>query len=166
MAERRWISRDAAATEALGEAIGRAAFEGLVIALDGDLGTGKTCFVRGLARGLGVPDPVTSPTYALMASHAGRLALHHFDAWMEGRERAFLSDGGAELLGGAGVSAVEWAARVAPALPAERLELGFEHAGPTERRIRAAARGSGERSARIARILDGLPSIPDLDPQP
>lgn len=163
MRERAWISRDVEATEALGAAIGRAAIPGLVIALDGELGAGKTCFVRGLARGLDVQDEVSSPTYALMASHAGRLPLHHFDAWMEGRERAFLADGGAEWLDGASVAAVEWASRVTGSLPAERLEIHLAHAGPEERRVRAIVRGEGERAVRLARILDELPAIPGLD---
>lgn len=161
-----WISRDADATESLGEAIGRAAFRGLVVALDGELGAGKTCFVRGLARGLDVEDVVASPTYALMASHAGRLPLHHFDAWMEGRERAFLADGGAEWLDGDGVAVVEWASRVASSLPADRLEIAIEHAGPNDRRVRARVLGAGERAARIARILGELRAIEGLDVVP
>jgi len=161
--ERAWISRDPEATEALGEAIGRGAPPGLVVALDGDLGAGKTCFVRGLARGLDVHESVSSPTYALMASYAGRLPLHHFDAWMEGRERAFLADGGAEWLDGEGVAAVEWAARVASSLPAERLEIQLAHVGPDERRVRAIVRGEGERAAQIGRMLAQLPEIRGLD---
>jgi len=163
VAERAWTSRDPEATEALGEALGRAAFPGLVVALDGDLGAGKTCFVRGLARGLDVTEPVSSPTYALMATHSGRIPLHHFDAWMEGRERAFLADGGFEWLDGGGVAAVEWAARVASVLPPERLELRLEHVGPDVRRIRAFVLGGGERARQIERIVRELPPIPGLD---
>jgi tRNA threonylcarbamoyladenosine biosynthesis protein TsaE len=164
--ERSFLSRSPAATEALGDALGRAAFDGLVIALDGDLGTGKTTFVRGLARGLGVTGDVASPTYALLSEHAGRLALHHFDAWMEGRERAFLADGGAEILAGGGVSAVEWAARVASALPREHLGVRLAHRGPTLRSIRLAALGQGETAARLARIVRDLPAIAGLEPEP
>lgn len=163
MVERAWTSRDPEATEALGEALGRVAFAGLVVALDGDLGAGKTCFVRGLARGLDVTDTVSSPTYALMATHAGRIPLHHFDAWMEGRERAFLADGGVEWLDGGGVAAVEWAARVASVLPTERLEIRLEHVGPDARRIRALVHGGGERARKIERIVRELPPIPGLD---
>lgn len=162
--ERTWISRSPEATESLGEAIGRAAFPGLVVALDGELGAGKTCFVRGLARGLDVAGPVSSPTYALMHSHAGRLALHHLDAWMEGRERAFLADGGAEWLAGDAVAAVEWAGRVAAALPPDRLEIVIEHAAPDVRRIRARALGRGETARRAARILAELPRLTGLEP--
>jgi tRNA threonylcarbamoyladenosine biosynthesis protein TsaE len=161
--ERAWISQGPEATEALAEAIGRAAMPGLVVALDGDLGAGKTCFVRGLARGLDVVDTVASPTYALMSTYSGRLDLYHFDAWMEGRERAFLADGGAEWLDSAGVAAVEWAARVASALPEERLDVEIEHAGPTERRVTARAHGRGERADQIARMLAQLPAISALD---
>lgn len=163
MRERVWISQGPEATEALAEAIGRAAMPGLVVALDGDLGAGKTCFVRGLARGLDVVDAVSSPTYALMSTYSGRLDLYHFDAWMEGRERAFLADGGAEWLDSAGVAAVEWAARVARSLPEERLDVEIAHAGPTERRVTIRAHGRGERADQIARIVAGIPAIPALD---
>ena len=105
---RRLLSRSAEGTEALGRALGRELPAGAVLALDGDLGSGKTCFVRGLARGLGVEGPVGSPTYTLMhAYEGGRLPLYHFDAWMEQRERALLADGGGEWLRADGVSVVE-----------------------------------------------------------
>ena len=87
---RTFRSRSAEETAALGEALGRRLGQGAVIALDGELGAGKTVFVQGLARGLGVEEPVTSPSFTLMHEHAGRLTLHHFDAWMTGREVAFL----------------------------------------------------------------------------
>src|SRR5687767_999122 len=101
--ERAFLSRSPEATEAFAEAIGRRLRAGSVIALSGELGAGKTCFTRGLARGLGIEDDVTSPTFALMAAHEGRLALYHFDAWMEGREKALFLDGGDEWLHGGGV---------------------------------------------------------------
>jgi tRNA threonylcarbamoyladenosine biosynthesis protein TsaE len=109
-------------TEALAEALGLRLSAPALIALDGDLGAGKTCFVRGLARGLGVKEPISSPTYSLMAQYRGRVPFLHMDAWMEGRERAFLMDGGSELLVDA-VCAVEWAAKVSDVLPAARIEV-------------------------------------------
>jgi len=95
-------------TEALGRALGERAQPGTVIALHGDLGSGKTCLVRGIARGLGLDRPIGSPSYTLMQTHeGGRLQLHHFDAWMEGRQKAFLGDGALEAWHGAGLSVVE-----------------------------------------------------------
>lgn len=132
---RRFLSRSPAATEALGAALGARLAPGSVLALEGDLGSGKTCFVRGLARGLEVEAAVSSPTFALLQSYPGRLELHHFDAWMEGRERAFLLDGGLEWLHAGGVAAIEWGERLGELLPVPRWSIRFEHRGPMERAI-------------------------------
>jgi len=123
------------ATEDLAAELGARLRPGDVVALDGELGAGKTAFVRGLARGLGVDEPVSSPTYVLMNVYSGRLELYHFDAWMEGREQAFLADGGGEWLRAGGVAAVEWAGRVADWLPTPRLAVRLAHAGPEARRV-------------------------------
>ncbi|MDF1797892.1 MAG: tRNA (adenosine(37)-N6)-threonylcarbamoyltransferase complex ATPase subunit type 1 TsaE [Planctomycetota bacterium] len=128
-AELSLVSHSVEATEALAEALGRLAVPDTVFALDGDLGTGKTAFTRGLARGLDVTEPVSSPTYTLMHSYPGRLELYHFDAWMEGREAAFLDGGGAEWLHAGGVAVVEWASRVLAWLPEQRLEVELLHRG-------------------------------------
>ena len=147
---RTFRSRSAEETAALGEALGRRLGPGAVVALDGDLGAGKTVFVQGLARGLEIAEPVTSPSFTLMHEHTGRLVLHHFDAWLTGREIAFLEGGGAEALlgdGVDGVAAVEWAERVADWLPAPRLRVLLEYVGdgPDERRITIALVGNGGR---------------------
>ena len=130
------ISDGEEATERLGERLGRALPAGAVLSLEGDLGAGKTTFVRGLARGLGAdPDEVSSPTYTLMHEVPGRLTLYHFDAWIQARERAFLEGGGGEWLFGDGVCAVEWGGGVATHLPAPRLRVALEHLGPERRGI-------------------------------
>ena len=141
--ERVFESRSAEATERLGCELGSALDAGAVVALHGELGAGKTCLVRGLARGLGVTQRVSSPTFTLLHQYDGRLPLYHFDAWMEGRERAFLEGGGAEWLSGTGVAVVEWAARVADWLPLPRLEVFLEHLGPEERLIRLVREPGG-----------------------
>jgi tRNA threonylcarbamoyladenosine biosynthesis protein TsaE len=130
-----------------------------VLALDGELGAGKTAFVRGLARGLGVEEPVSSPTYVLMNVYSGRLELYHFDAWMERREEAFLADGGSEWLRAGGVCAVEWASRVADWLPLPRLAVRLAHAGSQARSVQIevlpdAQGGEGG----LAALLDDLPA--------
>ncbi len=164
--ERRWISRSPEATERLAQALGERVPAGTVVALDGDLGAGKTCFVRGLARGLGVEATIASPTYALMAQHEGRLALYHFDAWMEGRERGFLSDGGSDWLCQGGVAAVEWAARVDEHLPAARIGVRIEHVDPETRTIRVSAAGELEIQRELARIVAALPVPAGLEEIP
>jgi tRNA threonylcarbamoyladenosine biosynthesis protein TsaE len=161
--ERRLISRSSEATEELGRWLGERVGPGSVLALDGELGSGKTTFVRAFARGLGVQGPVTSPTYALLQTYSGRLELAHFDAWMERRERSFLSEGGWEWLGAEGVAVVEWAARVADWLPEERLAIEFAHQGAEERTLHLSVIGEGPRAREFAELLRKLPAISGLE---
>jgi len=160
---RAFLSRSSAATRALGAALGERLPPDSVVALAGELGAGKTCFVQGLAAGLGVREPVTSPSYALLQSYAGRLELHHLDAWMEGRERSFLLDGGLECLRDGGVAAIEWADRVRELLPLPLLWVRLEHAGPGERALALAVEGSGPAAARLAEALEALRPGRDLE---
>ena len=108
-----FISHSPAATESLGEAWGRAAQSGLVIALSGDLGAGKTQLVRGLARGLGVTARVHSPTFTLVNEYGGgRLKLFHLDLYRLETAAQILSAGLEEFLSPDGVAVIEWAERL------------------------------------------------------
>jgi tRNA threonylcarbamoyladenosine biosynthesis protein TsaE len=106
------ISHTPAETEALGEACGRAAISGWVIALVGDLGAGKTQLVKGLARGLGITGRVHSPTFTLVNIYpGGRLPLFHLDLYrLETREQ-IVAAGLEEYLSPAGITVIEWAER-------------------------------------------------------
>jgi tRNA threonylcarbamoyladenosine biosynthesis protein TsaE len=107
------ISHSPADTEALGEKFGRAAQRGLVVALSGDLGAGKTQFVRGVARGLGCAGRVHSPTFTLVNEYGGgRLKLFHLDLYRLETAEQILSAGVEEYLSPAGMSVVEWAERL------------------------------------------------------
>ena len=107
------ISHSPADTEALGEKFGRDAKSGLVIALSGDLGAGKTQFVRGLARGLGISGRVHSPTFTLVNEYGGgRLRLFHLDLYRLETPGQILSAGIEEFLKPDGVSVIEWAERI------------------------------------------------------
>jgi tRNA threonylcarbamoyladenosine biosynthesis protein TsaE len=97
--------------------MGRVSTPGTVIALRGGLGAGKTAFCRGLARGLGVDVPVTSPTYMLINEYDGTLPFFHFDAYRLASAEDFRQLDADRYLFGNGVCAVEWSERVAEALP-------------------------------------------------
>jgi len=159
------------ATEALGERLGELAQPDQVIALVGDLGAGKTTLVRGLGRGLELETAISSPTYTLMHTYPGRLELYHFDAWMEGREAAFLDGGGREWFEASGVSVVEWAERVTEALPSDVLWLRLGHTTvprfdadghPDPEQARSVAlKAYGDRSeALLGALLQGLATVP------
>jgi tRNA threonylcarbamoyladenosine biosynthesis protein TsaE len=106
------ISRSPSETEGIGEKWGNTAHPGLVIALCGDLGAGKTQLVKGLARGLGIKDRVTSPTFALVNTYTdGRLALFHLDLYRLDNREQIISAGLDEYLCPKGVAVIEWAER-------------------------------------------------------
>jgi tRNA threonylcarbamoyladenosine biosynthesis protein TsaE len=106
------ISHSPADTAALGEQWGRTAQSGLVIGLSGDLGAGKTQFVKGLARGLGISSRVQSPTYVLVNIYAGgRLTLFHLDLYRLDTPAQVAAAGLEEYLRPAGVTVIEWAER-------------------------------------------------------
>src|ERR1035437_6569143 len=107
-----YISHSPAETAALGEQWGRAAESGLVIGLSGDLGAGKTQFVKGLARGLGIAERVHSPTFALVNIYSGgRLTLFHLDVYRLDTPQQIAAAGLEGYLSPAGVTVIEWAER-------------------------------------------------------
>ena len=108
-----FISHSPAETEALGESFGRTAKHGLVVALSGELGAGKTQLVKGLARGLGITARVHSPTFTLVNQYAGgRLRLFHLDLYRLESSAQILAAGLEEFLQPDGVAVVEWAERI------------------------------------------------------
>ncbi len=115
-------------TRALGSAIGRLLDDGAVIAVSGPLGAGKTCFVQGLAEGAGITDNVVSPTFIIHRRHVGRVPFHHVDAYRLRSGDELLDAVGPELFSEAGIVAIEWADRVASALPSERLSVDIAYA--------------------------------------
>lgn len=124
-------------TADLAAALARGFAGGEVVLLSGELGTGKTAFVRGLARGLGVdPDEVASPTFVLLTRYPGRLFLHHADLYRlrgDGDEHEL---GLAELPGPSGVLAVEWAERLRDERWPKAIRVRLEHAGEERRHVR------------------------------
>ena len=117
-----FISHSEAETEALGEKLARSLPEhGVVIAMYGELGAGKTAFVRGLARGLEVDGAVTSPTFTIVNELYGKRDLFHFDMYRLGSSDELFDIGWEDYLTRGGVCAVEWSERVDDAMPADTL---------------------------------------------
>jgi tRNA threonylcarbamoyladenosine biosynthesis protein TsaE len=134
----------------LAERVARELVAGDVLALSGELGSGKTVFTKGIASGLGVARPreVTSPTYVIMVEYEreGVVALRHFDAYRVTSAEEFLALDGGELVDprAGAVSVVEWSDRVGGALPERRIDVSFEVTGETSRRITVRPRGGRE----------------------
>lgn len=105
----------------LARSLGKILQGGEVIALEGELGAGKTHFVKGLAQGLEAKEPVTSPTFALIHIYEGRLLLAHFDIYRLPAPEAIEELGYEEYFYGSGVTAIEWSDLIKPYLPAEYL---------------------------------------------
>lgn len=129
------ISRSPAETEAAGEALGRTLAPGDVVGLTGELGTGKTCFIRGLVRGLGVSTPATSPTFVLVNEYRGRVPVHHVDAFRTAGALELADIGLEELMDGDGVTVIEWAEKAAPLLPPRTIHVHIAGVGDEPREI-------------------------------
>lgn len=129
------ISGSPAETGALGEKLGALLQAGDLIALRGDLGAGKTCLAQGIARGLGVKEPVVSPTFTLINEYQGRLPLYHFDVYRLAGPAEMDDLGYDEYFYGSGVTLVEWANLVQPVLPREYLEIALIAGEQADRRV-------------------------------
>lgn len=100
---------------------------GTIICLEGDLGVGKTVFAKGLAKGLGILDPITSPTFTLVNVYEeGRLPLYHFDVYRIGDEEEMYEIGYEDYFYGQGVALVEWPSRISGLIPMEALKVTIE----------------------------------------
>ena len=130
-----FITNSPEETEALGAALGKRLPAGTVIAYRGDLGAGKTAFTRGLARGLGCTEQVTSPTYTIVNEYlGGRLPLFHFDMYRLTSSDDLWDIGWEDYLDRSGICAVEWSENVADAME-HPLNIPIEKLGEDTRRI-------------------------------
>ncbi|OAT79960.1 tRNA (adenosine(37)-N6)-threonylcarbamoyltransferase complex ATPase subunit type 1 TsaE [Desulfotomaculum copahuensis] len=145
-----------ARTEEIGRLLGELLAPGDLICLSGELGAGKTVLARGVARGLGVAGPVTSPTFTLINEYDGRLPFYHLDVYRLGGEEEMADLGYEEYFYGSGVTLVEWAERVAGVLPGERLEIMIQgnFNDPDKREITFLPRGG-----RYRRLVEELTAL-------
>ena len=130
-----FITNSPMETEAVGVALGKIVKPGSVLAYEGDLGAGKTAFTRGLARGLGCTDMVTSPTYTIVNEYlSGRMPLFHFDMYRLRSSDDLFDIGWEDYLERGGVCAVEWSENVADAME-DAIRIRIEKTGDESRRI-------------------------------
>lgn len=132
----RFLTRSKEETEALGFAIGKTLPPNSILCLFGDLGAGKTTFVKGVAAGLGInPSEVNSPTFVLLNMHKGDKTLYHFDLYRLGEPDEFLSMGFEEYLFAGGICCIEWSERIAGLIPADAIQIRFNHIGQDQREV-------------------------------
>jgi tRNA threonylcarbamoyladenosine biosynthesis protein TsaE len=140
MTEFTFEAESLADTDRLGAALADVTPDGMVVALSGTLGAGKTRLVQAVAAACGLRrDEVVSPTFVLCQSYRGRRTLHHMDAYRIRDDDEFLELGPDEYFDSDAVTFVEWAERVRGCLPPERLEIQIDVTGETSRRFRISA---------------------------
>ena len=127
------ITKSAEGTMQLAEDLIKSIDSPVCIALFGELGAGKTVFVKGLAKGLGIKDVIKSPTFVLMRSYSGKMNLHHIDLYRIKTNAEFLPF--EETLMDEGITAIEWAERAGELLPKERIEVQFRMLSGDDREI-------------------------------
>jgi tRNA threonylcarbamoyladenosine biosynthesis protein TsaE len=161
------VTMDEGETFQLAKMLGQLLQQGDFIALNGDLGAGKTVFAKGVAAGLEICEPVTSPTFTIVQEYQGRLPFFHFDTYRLSDCWDLEDMGYEEYFYGNGVCLVEWSEKVAPLLPGDYLEITIEKPGKftatnlaatdTARRLRLVPRGE-----RSGQVLEELRSIVDI----
>ncbi|MDD7363174.1 MAG: tRNA (adenosine(37)-N6)-threonylcarbamoyltransferase complex ATPase subunit type 1 TsaE [Peptoniphilus sp.] len=136
-------------TRAFGRFLGEKMEPYDVLALIGDLGTGKTTFVKALAEGMGLSSDVTSATFTIVNIYQGELPLYHFDVYRLKDDMEFFEMGGEDLMDDGAVCAIEWADRIEASLPEDYLALYFKRIDETTRSVRIE--GFGARGKELER---------------
>ncbi len=130
-----YISRSEAETEAIGEKFAQSLDDGTVVAMYGDLGAGKTAFVRGMARGMGLNCRVSSPTFTIVNEYEGARELIHFDMYRLESSDELFEIGWEDYLARGAICAVEWSEKVEDAFFGDETVVRIEKLGDSERRI-------------------------------
>jgi len=148
MGTKTFISQSPNETRQWAQALARKLKPGSIICLHGDLGSGKTTFVKGLASALGInEESVHSPTFVLMNIYDGKKKIYHFDLYRLKATTDILQLGYEEFLYGQGIAVIEWADKLKELYPSEYLQITLEHGGENTRKIHAL--GVGEKYKKI-----------------
>jgi len=146
------VSKSPEESVRLGALIGRLAQPGDVLLLTGNLGAGKTCFIRGVAGGLGIKDYVMSPSFVILRELKGRIKLYHIDLYRLDNIAETADLGLDDYLYGDGIVAVEWAEKALKLMPAEHLHIKIDYISENERRF--VFRANGERYFQILEDIE------------
>ena len=124
-----------------GENMARDLKKGSIVAIEGPLGAGKTVFVKGIARGLGIEEQVTSPTYTIISEYSGilngeKITIFHIDAYRLTGSEDFLAIGGEEIIFGNDISLIEWSEKISGVIPPTAIKVIIEIKRDNERLIR------------------------------
>lgn len=155
MQEFELLSQSPQQTQKLAQRLASSLRAGDLLVLTGDLGAGKTTFVQGLARGLGVKDLITSPTFTIIREYYGTLPLYHFDLFRLEHPRELEDLGYEEYFNGEGVVVIEWGDKAKKLLPEDSLVIEF-HRSLREKERLLKIRAEGKRSKELLGILKGL----------
>ena len=133
-------------TFALGKHLASLLGKGDVVALKGPLGAGKTCFTKGIARGLGIEEELTSPSYTIIAEYEGRVGnekipFYHIDAYRLDGNNDFSAIGGEELVFGNGISVIEWSERIPDFIPSDAYTIDFGIIEDKKRSVKLSKQG-------------------------
>ena len=148
----RILSKSTDQTLRFGEQLAKYLRKGDILCLEGELGSGKTTLIKGIAQGLKIaPEKVNSPTFVLMNAYHGRLPLYHFDLYRLEAIHEISSIGYEEFLYGDGVAVIEWAERLGQLTPKEYLRIELAHKGENQRLIKIFPAGT-----RYSQLVDSL----------
>jgi tRNA threonylcarbamoyladenosine biosynthesis protein TsaE len=155
----------AAETRAVGGAIASCLAPGDVVVLGGDLGSGKTTLAQGIAAGLGVTEPVVSPTFAIVREYGGRVPVAHVDVYRLDHVQELHDLGFEEIVDGSRVVLVEWGDLVAPVLPRDRVVVWLRQSDADDdgRFVDVCAEGSARSAALTARLDTALQAFSGAD---
>jgi tRNA threonylcarbamoyladenosine biosynthesis protein TsaE len=131
------ITNSSSQTQKLGQLLGSLLKGGEIIGFEGELGAGKTCFIQGLAKGLGITEDqyVRSPTFTLINEYKGNIPLYHFDLYRLCNVDEIIALGYEEYFNGHGVCAIEWADKLGPIRPARMINVSLMITGPNSRSL-------------------------------
>lgn len=150
-----FISNSDTKTKKIASLVGKSAFKGMVITLEGDLGAGKTTFTKGLAEGLNIKANVNSPTFVIIKEYSGDLPLYHMDVYRLANSEEDL--GFDEYFFGEGVSVVEWASIVESYLPNNRLDIKIYNIDENTREINFIA--IGDKYKEILKVIKNVDTV-------